>query len=288
MRKDVKVVGANDSSCAGAVKVRKFGFSRKQLCIPYALFLIMFVIIPLFVVVYYAFTGKDGSFTFANFTAFFTDKAKISTLLISILVALLVTVVCLLIASPVAYILSKMKKQTAFVFLLLFTMPMWINFVLRAMAMKELLTLIGIPLGSFANIIGLTYDFLPFMIMPLYSTLIKMDRSLEEAALDLGASKAKVFMKITLPLSVPGIISGAMMVFLPVMSCYVITDAFSGSTGFTVIGKLIAWCFLGENGTMINTGGGATISLVMLVIMFITMLLTGGFKSENNARGTNI
>ena len=288
MRKDVKVVGKNDSSYAGAVKVRKFGFSRKQLCIPYALFLIMFVIIPLFVVVYYAFTGTDGSFTFSNFTAFFTDKAKISTLLISILVALLVTVICLLISYPVAYILSKMKKQTAFIFLLLFTMPMWINFVLRAMAMKELLTLIGIPLGSFANIIGLTYDFLPFMIMPLYSTLIKMDRSLEEAALDLGASKSKVFMKITLPLSVPGIISGAMMVFLPVMSCYVITDAFSGSTGFTVIGKLIAWCFLGENGTMISTGGGATISLVMLVIMFITMLLTGGFKSENNARGTNI
>jgi len=288
MRKDLKVVGKNDSSYAGAVKVRKFGFSRKQLCIPYALFLIMFVIIPLFVVVYYAFTGTDGSFTFANFTAFFTDKAKISTLLISILVALLVTVICLLISYPVAYILSKMKKQTAFVFLLLFTMPMWINFVLRAMAMKELLTLIGIPLGSFANIIGLTYDFLPFMIMPLYSTLIKMDRSLEEAALDLGANRAKVFMKITLPLSVPGIISGAMMVFLPVMSCYVITDAFSGSTGFTVIGKLIAWCFLGENGTMINTGGGAIISLVMLVIMFITMLLTGGFKSENNARGTNI
>lgn len=288
MKNDAKIVARNDSISYAPVKVRKFGFSRKQLCIPYALFLIMFVIIPLFVVVYYAFTGSDGSFTFSNFTAFFSDRAKISTLLISILVALLVTVICLLIAYPVAYILSKMKKQTAFIFLLLFTMPMWINFVLRAMAMKELLTLIGIPLGSFANIIGLTYDFLPFMIMPLYSTLIKMDRSLEEAALDLGAGKVKVFTKITLPLSVPGIISGAMMVFLPVMSCYVITDAFSGSTGFTVIGKLIAWCFLGENGTMMNANGGATISLVMLVIMFVTMLLTGGFKSENNVRGTNI
>ena len=164
---------------------------------------------------------------------------------------------------------------------------MWINFVLRAMAMKELLNLIGIPLGNVANIIGLVYDFLPFMVMPIYSTLIKMDKSLEEAAFDLGAGKVKVFTSVTLPLSMPGIISGAMMVFLPVMSCYVITDTFSGSEGFSVIGKLIAWCFLGENGTLTNVNGGATISLVMLVIMFVTMLLTGGFKDEN-VRGTNL
>ena len=266
----------------------KFGFNRKQLCIPYALFLVMFVVIPLFVILYYAFTSSDGSFSFANFAEFFTNKTKISTLLISILIALLVTGICLLIAYPVAYILSKMKKSIAFILLLLFVTPMWINFVLRAMAMKELLSLIGVSPGSFANIIGLVYDFLPFMILPLYSTLIKMDTSLEEAALDLGANKSKVFIKITLPLSVPGIISGAMMVFLPVMSCYVITDTFSGSTGFTVIGKLIAWCFLGENGTLTNVNGGATISLVMLVIMFLTMLATGGFKSDNSTRGTNL
>ena len=266
----------------------KFTFSRQQLCIPYALFLIMFVIFPLLLVVYYAFTGSDGSFTFNNFAEFFTDTTKISTLLISILVALLVTVICLLIAYPVAYILSKMKQSTAFVLLLLFITPMWINFVLRAMAMKEMLSLIGIPLGSFANIIGLTYDFLPFMIMPIYSTLIKMDKSLEEAAADLGANKFQVFKDVTLPMSMPGIISGAMMVFLPVMSCYVITDTFSGSTGFSVIGKLIAWSFLGENGTLTNVNGGATIALVMLIIMFLTMLLTGGFKSNNNARGTNL
>ncbi len=263
-------------------------FSRKQLCIPYALFLALFVVLPLLIVVYYAFTDANGVFTLHNFLSFFTDTTKITTLLISLLVALLVTIICILIAYPVAFILSRMKKKVAFILLLLFIMPMWINFVLRAMAMKELLSLLGIKLGSFANIIGLTYDFFPFMVMPLYSTLIKMDKSLEEAALDLGASKTKVFLKITLPLSLPGIISGAMMVFLPVMSCYVITDTFSGSTGFTVIGKLIAWCFMGENGTMINTNGGATISLIMLVIMFVTMLLTGGFKNDDNVRGTNI
>ena len=266
----------------------KIGFSRKQLCIPYGLFLLLFVALPLLLVVYYAFTGEDGSFGVANFIAFFGDTTKLSTLFISILVSLAVTAICLLISYPVAYILSRMKGKFALICLLLFVTPMWINFVLRAMAMKELLSLVGVPLGNFASLIGLTYDFLPFMILPIYSTLIKMDKSLEEAALDLGANKVKVFTDITIPLSMPGIISGAMMVFLPVMSCYVVTDTFSGSTGFTVIGKLIAWCFLGEGGTLSDVHGGATISLVMLIILFITMLATGGFKSENSVRGTNL
>ena len=266
----------------------RFSFSRKQLCIPYGLFLALFVVFPLLLVVYYAFTDSNGAISFANFVSFFTDTTKLSTLLISILVALAVTVICLLIAYPVAYILSKMNSKIAFTLLLLFIMPMWINFVLRAMAMKELLSLIGIPLGSGANIIGLVYDYLPFMILPLYSTLIKMDKSLTEAASDLGAGSIRAFTKVTLPLSVPGIVSGAMMVFLPVMSCYVVTDAFSGSTGFTVIGKLIAWCFLGENGTRMDINGGATISLVMLIILFASMIATGGFKANENARGTNL
>lgn len=267
---------------------RLLNFSRSQLCIPYALFLALFVVIPLFLVVYYAFVGEDGSLTLSNFISFFGDVTKLSTLMISVMVAFAVTLICLLIAYPVAYILSKMKGNLAMIFLLLFITPMWINFVLRAMAMKELLSLINLPLGNVASLIGLTYDFLPFMILPIYSTLIKMDKSLEEAASDLGAGKVRVFTKITLPLSSPGIISGAMMVFLPVMSCYVVTDTFSGSTGFTVIGKLIAWCFLGEGGTLSDVHGGATISLVMLVIMFVTMLVTGGFKNEENARGTNL
>lgn len=288
MTEKIKVIETNGAQSSGSNKKRLWSFSRKNLCIPYGIFLALFVVLPLLVVVYFAFTDSTGAITLNNFVDFFTDTTKISTLLISVIVSLVVTIICLLIAYPVAYILSKMKREKAFILLLLFIMPMWINFVLRAMAMKELLSLIGIPLGSLANIIGLTYDYLPFMVLPLYSTLIKMDKSLEEAAADLGASKVRTFKDITLPLSVPGIISGAMMVFLPVMSCYVITDAFSGSTGFTVIGKLIAWCFLGENGTMTNQHGGATISLIMLMILFATMLATGGFKSEDTVRGTNL
>jgi spermidine/putrescine transport system permease protein len=264
-------------------------FKRSQLCIPYGLFLSVFVIFPLLLIIYYAFTSKTGTFSLSNFTAFFTEPTNISTLIISIFVSFIVTVICLLISYPVAYILSRLKNSNlAFVLLLLFILPTWLNFVLRAMAMKELLSFIGIPLGSTASIIGLVYDFMPFMIMPLYSTLIKMDKSFEEAASDLGASKLKVFTSVTLPLSKPGIISGVTMVFLPVMSCYVITDTFSGSTGFSLIGKLIAKCFLGENGAPIQINEGAAISLIMLVIMVVTMLLTGGFKNSENARGTNL
>ena len=266
-----------------------FNFKRSQLSIPYGLFISVFVVFPLFLIIYYAFTSKTGTFSFSNFMAFFTEPTNISTLLISIFVSFIVTVLCLLISYPVAYILSRLKNgNLAFVLLLLFILPTWLNFVLRAMAMKELLALIGIPLGSGASIIGLVYDFMPFMIMPLYSTLIKMDKSYEEASADLGASKVKVFTSVTLPLSMPGIISGVTMVFLPVMSCYVITDAFSGSTGFSLIGKLIAKCFLGENGAPIQINEGAAISLIMLVIMVITMLLTGGFKNSENQRGANL
>ena len=265
-----------------------FNFSRKQLCIPYGLFLVFFVIFPLLLIVYYAFTNGTGEFTIDNFTAFFQDTTKISTLIISIFVSLLVTFLCLLIAYPVAYVLSRMNGKTAFVLLLLFILPTWLNFVLRAMAMKEVLSLIGVPLGNGASIIGLVYDFLPFMIMPLYSTLVKLDKSLEEAAADLGASKSKVFLNVTLPLSVPGIISGAMMVFLPVMSCYVITDTFSGGSGFSLIGKLVAICFLGVGGAPVQINDGAALALVMLVIMVITMTVTGGFKNSENTRGTNL
>ncbi len=265
-----------------------FNFSRKQLCIPYGLFLVFFVIFPLLLIVYYAFTNGTGEFTIDNFIAFFQDTTKISTLIISVFVSLLVTFLCLLIAYPVAYVLSRMNGKTAFVLLLLFILPTWLNFVLRAMAMKEVLSLIGVPLGNGASIIGLVYDFLPFMIMPLYSTLVKLDKSLEEAASDLGASKSKVFLNVTLPLSVPGIISGAMMVFLPVMSCYVITDTFSGGSGFSLIGKLVAICFLGVGGAPIQINDGAALALVMLVIMVITMSVTGGFKNSENTRGTNL
>lgn len=262
---------------------RVFTFSRSQFCIPYAVFLLFFVVFPLLLIVYYAFTAKTGEFTFANFRWFFENPASLKNLFSSMLLGIITTAVCLVIGYPVAYILSRIKSHRRTVLLLLFIMPMWINFVLRAMAMKELLSLIGIygKHDYLSVVIGMVYDYLPFMILPLYTTLIKMDKSLEEAAMDLGASRVNVFVKVTLPLSAAGIMSGVTMVFLPSMTCYVISDTF-GNGKITIIGKLIETWF----GSGSNWHYGSVVALILLVIMFLCTLLTGGFSKEENVRGT--
>ena len=266
----------------------KISFSRKYLSIPYGLFLILFVVLPFLLILYYAFTSKTGNFSFENFVDFFSNPTSVSTLFISFIIAVITTVLCILIGYPTAYILSKMKARKGFVLLLLFIMPMWINFVLRAMAMKEVMTLLGIFAKSDAfnfinTIIGMVYDFLPFMILPLYSILIKQDKSLIEASYDLGATKAQTFRKVVLPLSLPGIVSGSTMVFLPSMSAYVISDTF-GNGKITIIGKLIEEQF----GTGANWNAGSAIAIILLIIMFVCTFLCGGFNEESNTRGTNI
>ena len=266
----------------------KISFSRKYLSVPYGLFLILFVVLPFLLILYYAFTSKTGNFSFENFVDFFSNPTSVSTLFISFIIAIITTGLCILIGYPVAYILSKMKAKKGFILLLLFIMPMWINFVLRAMAMKEVMTLLGIfaksDVYNFINtVIGMVYDFLPFMILPLYSILIKQDKSLIEASYDLGATKAQTFRKVVLPLSLPGIVSGSTMVFLPSMSAYVISDTF-GNGKITIIGKLIEEQF----GTGANWNAGSAIAIILLIIMFVCTFLCGGFNEESNARGTNI
>lgn len=264
-------------------KTKGVFFSRKQLCIPYAVFLLFFVVFPLLLIIYYAFTARNGEFTFENFRWFFEEPASLKNLFSSMILGLITTALCLVIGYPVAYILSRIKSHRRTVLLLLFIMPMWINFVLRAMAMKELLSLIGIYGNNdyLSVVIGMVYDYLPFMILPLYTTLIKMDKSLEEAALDLGANKFEVFTKVTLPLSTAGIVSGISMVFLPSMTCYVISDTF-GNGKITIIGKLIEKWF----GSGSNWHYGSVVALILLVIMFLCTILTGGFSKEENVRGT--
>ena len=268
------------------VKEKKtlFGFSRKHLMIPYGVFLALFVVLPLLLIVFYAFTDSMGKFSFNNFVSFFTSPTTISTVIISILIALVTTAICLLLAYPVAYILAHSNLNRGGTLLLLFIMPMWINFVLRAMAMKDLLTLIGVfGLNNYVStVIGMVYDYLPFMVLPLYSVLSKMDKSLIEASKDLGATGWQTFKKVTLPLSMPGIASGITMVFMPTMTCYVISDTF-GNGLVTIIGKLIDEQFT----TFQNWNLGSAIAVVLLVIMMLSMWITGGFKSED-ARGTNL
>lgn len=281
----------------------KLHFSRKQLCIPYAIFLICFVIIPMLIIVYYAFTvpvyGTNGQitgmhFSFQNFVDLFQRNAdgefvRLTNIARSILIALATTTICLLIAYPVAYILAKTGIKKNYILLLLFIMPMWINFVLRINALKELLSWLGI-LGKsnfwnyFNTILGMTYDFLPFMIMPIYTTLIKIDNSYLEAARDLGASPQKAFLKVTLPLSYPGVVSGITMVFLPSMTNYVVSTMLSGGK-VSIVGSLIEQNFLNDQW---NTG--SMLALILLVVMFLSTWLTGGFKNDDaaNARGGNL
>ena len=261
----------------------KLRFSRKTLGIPYAVFLVCFVIIPMLVIVFYAFTDDEMHFSFVNFGKFFSDPTKLSTIVYSLVIALLTTAVTLAIAYPVAYILARSKMQKKYILLLLFVTPMWINFVLRVNALREILSWAGM-LGEanyFNTILGMVYDFLPFMILPLYTTIGKIDNSLYEASADLGGSSFTTFTRVTVPLSMPGILSGVTMVFLPSMTNYVVSDML-GNSKVTIIGKFIETYF-GTDWHM-----GSMIALILLVIVLASTLLTGGFQSENNARGANL
>lgn len=260
----------------------KLRFNRKQLCIPYAVFLICFVIAPLIVIVYYAFTNGQGQFSFSNFASFFSSANTMGTLLYSFALAIVVTLVCLLIGYPTAYILARSTFKKKYVLLMLFVLPMWINFTLRITALKEVLSFIegNISAYPFLNsVIGMTYDFLPFMILPLYTSLLKLDKSLLEAASDLGANRFTVFLRVTLPLSVPGIISGVTMVLLPSMTNYVVLDMLYNST--YIMGSLIGSYF-----SAYDWHNGSMISLVLLVIIFIVTLATNRFSDKDaSARG---
>lgn len=257
-----------------------FRFSRKSLGIPYALYLTLFVVAPLLVLIYYAFTNGQGQFTANNLTNFFTDPNTLGTLCYSFAIAIVTTLVCLLLAYPIAYILAMSQLKTKSVILMLFVLPMWINFSLRITALKEVLTVLEGNLANhpfFNSVIGMTYDFLPFMILPIYTTISKLDYSLLEAARDLGAGELQAFLKVTFPLSVPGIISGVSMVFLPAMTNYVVLDMLYNST--YIMGSLIGSYF-----SAYNWHGGSMIALILLVIICLFTLLIGG-EEDTNMRG---
>ena len=251
-----------------------------MLAVPYAVFLLAFVVAPVCVLFYYAFTDGNGSFTFSNLANFFSNPNTIGTLFYSFAVAFVTTIVCLLLAYPVAYILAKSRLKNKSVWLLVFIMPMWINFSLRITALKEILTFFegNLAYHQFLNtIIGMTYDFLPFMILPIYSVISAIDGSYVEAARDLGAGSAEAFLKITLPLSVPGIISGVMMVFLPSMTNYVILDMLYNST--YIMGSLIGSYFAAY-----DWNGGSMIALILLVIISLFTLLSKSTENEDETQ----
>ena len=256
----------------------KYKFSRKQLAIPYGIFLLLFVILPLLVVIFYAFTDENGQVSFTNFIAFFQSGKTVGTLVYSIVIAVVTTVICLLIAYPTAYVLAKAGLKSGQALLLLFVLRMWINFTLRITALKEILTLIegNLAFHPFANtILCMVYDFLPFMILPLYNTLTKLDDSYVEAAQDLGAKKVHVFLRVILPLSVPGIVSGVTMVFLPSMTNYVVLDMVYNST--YIMGSLIGSYF-----SAYDWHNGSVISIILLLIICVITMFSNRYADEES------
>ena len=250
---------------------------RKQLAIPYAIFLIFFVVLPLLVVIYYGFTNGDGEPSFDNFIRFFKNGKTIGTLVYSVAIAVLTTFFCLLLAYPVALIIAKGAYDKHTKFLMIFVLPMWINFTLRVTALKEILTFIEGNLAYhqfFNTILCMVYDFLPFMIMPIYNSLTKLDNGLIEAASDLGANKIQVFFKVILPLSVPGIVSGITMVFLPSMTNYVVLDMIYNST--YIMGSLIGSYF-----SAYDWHNGSVISIILLMIILGVTVVSNKFTESD-------
>lgn len=260
----------------------KIRFSRKNLSIPYAIFLVLFVVLPLLLIVYYALTDSSGSLSLGNFVNFFKDKNKLGLLSFSVIIGLANTVLCLLVGYPVAMILSNKKYNKSFVIVLLFIMPMWINFVLRTAATRDLLYWLGINGGEnpiLATMIGMVYNYLPFTILPLYTTMLKMDKNLIEASYDLGATPRQTFFKTIIPMTMPGIVSAATMVFMPTMSSFVISDIM-GERKISLIGNAIQFNF-----DQSRWNDGSLIALIMLLIIGIITLLTKNVQKEENVRG---
>ncbi len=242
---------------------------RSSWALPYFIFMVLFVVLPLLMVVIYSFQDSAGNFSMANFSKFITDKDSLSTFALSIEVAIENTLLCIIIGYPVAYILADKNLNKSAVTVVLFILPMWVNALMRTLATAELFNMAGITLGKGTLLFGMCYDYLPFMIYPIYNVLNKMDKSYAEAAEDLGAKPKEVFMKITLPLSMPGVLSGVMMVFMPTVSTFAISE-FLTNNKIKLFGTIIQ-----ENINNSMWNYGAALSLLMLAIIAITTFLQG-------------
>ena len=252
---------------------------RSTWALPYFIFLVLFVVLPLVMIVIYALQDGSGHFTLQNITKFFTDKDALSTFALSIEVALENTLLCILIGYPAAYILADNKLNKSAVTVVLFILPMWINALMRTLATAELFNMAGVPLGKGTLLFGMCYDYLPFMIYPIYNQLKKMDKSYAEAAQDLGATPGQVFRKVTLPLSMPGVWSGVMMVFMPTVSTFAISE-FLTNNKIKLFGTIIQ-----ENINNSMWNYGAALSLIMLLIIGITTVLQGNDQQEETSGG---
>ena len=271
---------------------RFFTLQRKYLSIPYIVFLVLFIIVPIGIVLFYAFTYeytdpvtgvKFISASGQAFLNFFTSWSKWNVLFVSLFIATLTTLICLLIGFPLAYFLADKKVNKNAVFVTLFIAPTWINFVLRTGATRDLLTWMGINGGTYpylATIIGMVQNYLPFVVLPLYTTMLKLDKSQIEAAKDLGANPVQVFFKNLIPQAVPGIVSACLMTFMPTMSSYVISDTLSEGK-ITLFGSYIELEFTNK-----AWNDGSFMALVMLVFIAVTMVISMRFSDDGKEGGS--
>ena len=242
---------------------------RSSWSIPYQVFLIIFVVLPLVLIAIYAFQDGQGHFTLANITRFFSDADSLGTFALSLEVAIENTVICILLGYPAAWILANKNLNRSAVTIVLFILPMWINALMRTLATAELFNMLGITLGKGTLLYGMVYDYLPFMIYPIYNTLNKMDKSYAEAAEDLGATPLQVFTKVTVPLSMPGVTSGILMVFMPTVSTFAISE-FLTNNKIKLFGTIIQ-----ENINSSMWNYGAALAFIMLIIIGISTLFQG-------------
>lgn len=267
---------------------------KKLLAAPYAIWMTAFIVIPLFIVLYYGFTNTDGAFTLENVTNI-ADPIHIKALSLSIKLSLFSTLICLLLAYPLAMILANKNINSSSFIVLIFILPMWMNFLLRTLAwqtilekngvLNALLNALHLPSLNIINtptaiILGMVYNFLPFMVLPIYNTLVKIDKNVVNAARDLGANNIHTFIKIILPLSLPGVISGITMVFVPALTTFAISDILGGSK-ILLIGNVIEQEFRISNW---NLGSG--LSLVLMIFILISMAVMTKYDKESE--GTNV
>ena len=263
----------------------------KWLSAPYGVWAAGFIIIPLIMIVFYAFTSQEtGGFTLANFGDVFTGEVM-KALGLSLGLALVSTLICILLAYPLAMILAGMKVSQKSFIVFIFILPMWMNFLLRTYAWMGLLSINGpvnavlgvFGLGPFnmlntsgAVVLGMVYNYVPYMILPLYTSMTKIDQSLVEAAQDLGASTTKTLLRVLIPMSVPGISTGITMVFVPAVSTFVISRMLGGGSNL-LIGDLIEMQFLGNS---YNLNVGSAMSLVLMIIVLLCMSFTSSFDED--------
>ena len=240
---------------------------------PYAAWLGAFVVAPMLLILLYAFTkqGNDVltlNFTLDNFAKFFSDSIFPVVLWRSLTIAFYTTIICILIGYPVAYIVAQMSEKKQAFFILLITLPMWINMLIRTYAWKGLLSYFDFD-ATFKVMVGMVYNFLPFMILQIHTSLSKLDRNLITAAQDLGANNVQTFLRVTLPLSIPGVISGITLVFLPAVSSFFIPKLLGGGE-YVLIGNLVENYFISVG----NWNYGSAISLIMALVIILSMFVT--------------